>query len=277
VALGAYEVTPLEVAGAYTIFANQGVRMNPYFLSLVRSRNGLLLDIAFPRKTPVLDPSVAYLMTNLMEDVVNRGTGAGVRARGFDAPVAGKTGSSHDGWFAGYTSDLICIVWVGYDSDQELPLTGGASALPIWTEFMKRAIQVPEYSRTSRPTPPRGVVRADIDPATGELATPHCPIAQTEYFLEGTQPGEYCHLHYLQQLPRAMQVPSIAGMPSQVILEPVAAPAPPPSTPIATTTVPVPARPQQPPEPEKKKPGFFGRIFGIFGGGGGDDDNSEPR
>jgi penicillin-binding protein 1B len=216
------------------------------------------------------------MMTNLMEDVINRGTGAGVRSRGFDAPVAGKTGSSHDGWFAGYTSDLICVVWVGYDSDRELPLTGGASALPIWTEFMKRAIQVPEYSRTSRPTPPRGVVRADIDPATAQLATPHCPATRTEYFLEGTQPGEYCHLHYLQQLPRSLQVPSIAGMPSQGVLEPVAAPAPPPSTPVATTTVPVPSGPKPAPEPEKKKPGFFGRIFGIFGGGG-DDDNNNSR
>ena len=188
VALGAYEVSPLEVAGAYTIFANQGVRLDPYFLSMVRSRNGLLLDIAFPRKTPVLEPGVSYLMTNLLENVINHGTGAGVRARGFDAPAAGKTGSSHDGWFAGYISDLICIVWVGYDTDRELPLTGSASALPIWTEFMKRAIQVPEYSRTREPELPPGVVRVEVDPATGELATPHCPTTQTEFFLEGTQP-----------------------------------------------------------------------------------------
>jgi penicillin-binding protein 1B len=277
-ALGAYEVTPLEVAGAYTIFANQGVRVDPHFLSMVRSRNGLLLDITFPRKTPVLDSAVAYLMTNLMEDVINHGTGAGVRARGFDAPAAGKTGSSHDGWFAGYTSDLICIVWVGYDSDRELPLTGGASALPIWTEFMKRAIQVPEYSRTIEPEPPRGVVRADIDPTTDELATPHCPATRTEYFLEGTQPGEYCHLHYLQHLPRAVQIPSIAILPPQSLVEPVAAPAPPAPAPVATTTVPVAVpRPAPPPEPEKKKPGFFGRIFGIFGGGGSDNDQPASR
>jgi penicillin-binding protein 1B len=217
-------------------------------------------------------------MTNLMENVINRGTGAGVRARGFDAPAAGKTGSSHDGWFAGYTSDLICIVWVGYDTDRELPLTGGASALPIWTEFMKRAIQVPEYSRTSEPEPPPGVVRVQIDPGTGELATPHCPTTQTDYFLEGTQPGDYCHLHYLQPLPRALAVPPIADVYRQGVVEPVAAPAPPTPPPIATTAVTVPvAEPAPPPPPEKKKPGFFGRIFGIFGGGGSDNDVPDSR
>jgi penicillin-binding protein 1B len=275
-ALGAYEVSPLEVAGAYTIFANQGVRLDPYFLSMVRSRDGLLLDIAFPRKTPVLDPPVAYMMTNLMESVINHGTGAGVRARGFDAPAAGKTGSSHDGWFAGYTSDLICIVWVGYDTDRELPLTGSASALPIWTEFMKRAIQVPEYSRTVEPELPPGVVKVDIDPVTGELATPHCPTIETEYFLEGTQPGDYCHLHYMPQVPRSLQIPSIADLPSQGIVEPVAAPGRP--APIATTAVPVPAaQPESAPESEKKKPGFFGRIFGVFGGGDSSSENPAPR
>ena len=277
VALGAYEVTPVEVAGAYTIFANQGVRLNPYFISMVRSRNGMLLDIAFPRKTPVLEPAVAFLMTNLMEDVINHGTGAGVRARGFDAPAAGKTGSSHDGWFAGYTSDLICVVWVGYDTDRELPLTGGASALPIWTEFMKRAIQVPEFSHTTGPLLPAGVARVDIDPESGELATPQCPRTQTEYFLQGTQPGQYCHLHSLQPVPRLLQAPSIANIPPQGIVEPVVAPAPPAPSPVVTTTVPVPAaKPALGPQPEKKKPGFFGRIFGVFGGGRDDSNNDKP-
>ncbi|MBI3934417.1 MAG: PBP1A family penicillin-binding protein [Acidobacteria bacterium] len=272
VALGAYEVSPVEVAGAYTIFANQGLRLDPYFLSMVRSRNGLLLDIAFPRKTPVLTPAVAFMMTNLMEDVINHGTGASVRARGFDAPAAGKTGSSHDGWFAGYTTDLICVVWVGYDTDRELPLTGAASALPIWTEFMKRAIQVPEYSRTVEPELPAGVALVEIDPATGELATPHCPTTQTEYFLEGTQPGRYCRLHYLQPVPpRPLQIPSIATISTEGVVEPVAAAVPPAPAPVATTTVPVPAaKPAPAPEPEKKR-GIFGRIFGIFGGGGGSD------
>ncbi len=183
VALGAYEVTPLEVAGAYTIFANRGVRIDPYFLAMVRSKSGTLLDVTYPRKIPVLDPAVAFLMTNLLEDVINHGTGAGVRARGFTAPAAGKTGTSHDGWFAGYTDDLICVVWVGYDSDLELPLSGASSALPIWTEFMKRAITVPEYSDASVPEPPPNVVQVEIDPEAGSWQHPIVPPHKRSFSL----------------------------------------------------------------------------------------------
>jgi hypothetical protein len=134
---------------------------------------------------------------------------------------------------------------------------------------------VPEYSRTAEPELPPGVVQVEIDPASGELATPHCPTIETDYFLAGTQPGQYCHLHYLQQLPRAMEVPSIATIPPQGVVEPVAAPVQPVPAPVVTTTVPVPAAKPVPPQPEKKKPGFFGRIFGVFGGGS--DDKSGSR
>jgi membrane peptidoglycan carboxypeptidase len=140
----------------------------------------------------VLDPRVVFLMDNLLEEVLNSGTGAGVRGRGINFAAAGKTGTSHDGWFAGYTTDLICIVWVGYDTDRELNLTGAESALPIWTEFMKRAIQVPEYSRTLHPSVPPGIVQVEIDPQTGLLASPRCGTAQNEYFLEGTEPSQFC-------------------------------------------------------------------------------------
>ncbi|MCH7977667.1 MAG: PBP1A family penicillin-binding protein, partial [Acidobacteria bacterium] len=174
VALGAYETTPLEIAGAYTIFANQGVRMDPYMLTMVRSQDGTVLEQAEHRGTQVLDPRVAFLMTDLMESAINRGTGVGVRARGFQAPAAGKTGTSHDGWFAGYTSNLLTIVWVGYDSNLEVPLSGAASALPIWTEFMKRAIALPQYHDVTAPVPPPGIVQVRIDPDTKGLATPHC-------------------------------------------------------------------------------------------------------
>ncbi len=148
VALGAYEITPLEAAGAYTIFANQGEYVKPNFIRLVRSSDGKMLYKDKPETKPALDPRVAYLMTNLMEEVLRSGTAAGVRVRyNLDFPAAGKTGTSHDGWFAGYTSELLCVVWVGFDDNRELDLEGAHSAAPIWAQFMKGAMQFPRVSR----------------------------------------------------------------------------------------------------------------------------------
>ena len=109
----------------------------------------------------VLDPRVAYVLTTMMEAVVNSGTGYPVRARGFAAPAAGKTGTSHDAWFAGYTSNLLCIVWVGNDDYTDLKLSGGATAAPIWAEFMKRAVKLPQYADTKDFARPRAWCRAD--------------------------------------------------------------------------------------------------------------------
>jgi penicillin-binding protein 1B len=109
--------------------------------------------------------------------------------------VAGKTGTSHDGWFAGFTSKLLCVVWVGFDDNRELNLEGAKSALPVWTEFMKRAHEHREYRNVSEFEAPAGVVSVQIDPLSGELATAACPKVRTEYFIEGTQPVEMCHLH----------------------------------------------------------------------------------
>ena len=154
VALGAYEMTPLEVAAGYTAFANGGVRAEPMFLHSVVNNDGKVLEDDQPRTHQVLDPRVAYLVTNVMEDVINHGTAYPVRARGFTAPAAGKTGSSRDGWFAGYTSNLLCVVWVGFDDNRDLGLAGGASAAPIWAEFMKRAVtasRVQKHAELLRP------------------------------------------------------------------------------------------------------------------------------
>ncbi len=127
----------------------------------------------------VLDPRVAYLMTNLLEEVLRSGTAAGVRSRGFTVPAAGKTGTSHDGWFAGYTSELLCVVWVGFDDNRELDLEGAHSAAPIWTEFMKRALDYREYRDAKPFQRPTGMVTIDIDPQSGMPATPACPKTQT--------------------------------------------------------------------------------------------------
>src|SRR5207245_4224779 len=135
--------------------------------SLISQVTNVKVEVRYLRKPetrPVLDPRVAYLMVNLMEGVMNRGTAAGVRSRGFYAPAAGKTGTSRDGWFAGFTSQLICVVWVGIDDNSELKLEGAKSALPIWTEFMKRAIRLPPYRDPKPFKPPPGISSAAIDP-----------------------------------------------------------------------------------------------------------------
>jgi penicillin-binding protein 1B len=192
VALGAYETTPLEMAGAYTVFANQGVYVKPRLISTVSSRDGVEIYRHQPETRVALDPRVAYLMVNLLEDVMRSGTAAGVRGRGFKAPAAGKTGTSRDGWFAGFTSNLLCIVWVGFDDNRELGLEGAKSALPIWTEFMKRAVNYyPGVTPFSRPS---GVIGVEICPESGLRAGAFCD-SRTEVFIAGTEPETDCILH----------------------------------------------------------------------------------
>jgi penicillin-binding protein 1B len=195
VALGSYEVTPLEMAGAYTIFANDGNRLKTGFIRDIRDQHTGSIFQWQPERKPAIDARVAYLVENMMEEVLRSGTGAGVRTRGFSLPAAGKTGSSHDGWFAGFTSRLICVVWVGFDNNRDIKIDGARSALPIWTEFMKRAHQHPEYRKVHEFATPRGIVTAQIDAETGELATPNCAHVRSEVFIDGTEPVEACHLH----------------------------------------------------------------------------------
>ena len=115
VAIGTYNATPIDMAGAYTVFANNGVHLKPWMLASVRNANGDIVADYAPEAKQVLDPRVAYLTQSLLEDVMTYGTGAAVRRHGFTAPAAGKTGTSHDVWFAGYSSNLLCVVWVGND------------------------------------------------------------------------------------------------------------------------------------------------------------------
>ena len=195
VALGAYETSPLEIAGAYTMFANHGLYTQPSTIVNVKCADGSVLYQHQIDSRRALDPRVAYIMSNLMQDVLDSGTGAGVRARGFYLPAAGKTGTSRDGWFAGFTTELLCVVWVGFDDNRDLNLEGARSALPIWAEFMKRAAQFPPYNSARQFTAPPGVVSAEICSESGELATPNCPRTRQEIFISGTEPGTMCHLH----------------------------------------------------------------------------------
>jgi len=257
VALGAYEVTPLEIAGAYTIYANKGTYAKPYFITSINSDHGSQIFNAQQEHRAVLDPRVAFIMDTLLEEVVRSGTGAGIWGRGINFPVAGKTGTSHDGWFAGFTDKLICVVWVGFDDNRDLNLEGAKSALPVWTEFMKRAHEHREYRNVSEFEPPAGVVSVPIDPESGQVATAACPKVRTEYFIEGTQPVESCRLHgggstqiagWDTSAHPAASAPSTAGNAPRHTAEA------PPQAPDASPQT------QQPP----KKKGFFDRLRSIF-------------
>ena len=195
-ALGTAEATPLQVASAYTAFANGGVLSESRPIKRVTNSDGVGLTEAKSQNKQVLKPEVSWLMTNIMQDVLNRGTASRARAMGFTGTAAGKTGTSRDGWFAGYTPNVVCVVWVGFDDNSELGLEGSKSALPIWTSFMKAALALrPELFGDNFPSPPDGVVTEEIDPTTGLIATDQCPTRRTEYFIEGTQPQQLCEGH----------------------------------------------------------------------------------
>jgi penicillin-binding protein 1B len=192
VALGAYVTAPLEIARAYTVFANGGERVEPTTVSLVRGSNGTVVYRPAGNPLRALDPRVNYLMVNMLEDVLRYGTGASVRGRGFTLTAAGKTGTSRDGWFAGFTTSLLCVVWVGFDDYRDLHLEGARSALPIWAEFMKRATRFRRYSDAREFEPPPGVVMVKICGDSGELAAADCSGARSEAFLRGTEPVVTC-------------------------------------------------------------------------------------
>ncbi len=194
-ALGAYDVTPLEMAGAYTVFANKGVEVTPRAIVKIVDQNGKEVWSGTPATKKILDPRVTFLTVNLMQEVLRSGTGAGVRSRGFALPAAGKTGTSHDAWFAGFTTKLLCVVWVGLDDYQDIKMEGAKAALPIWTEFMKKAHRHRAYRDVTDFAVPDGVVSAQVDADTGQLATSACPRIVTDYYLVGTQPAQYCTLH----------------------------------------------------------------------------------
>jgi penicillin-binding protein 1B len=194
-ALGAYDTTPLELAGAYTVFAGQGTYVSPALISQVRAPDGKPLYTHSPKKRQTLDPRIAFLMRDMLESVINRGTAASARAQGLQVRAAGKTGTSRDGWFAGFTPELVCVVWVGFDDGSDLGLEGSRSALPIWTEFMKHAVAMPRYASTQPFPAPEGIVSAPIDPESGQLATPWCPSSYTEVFVSGTEPKQECLQH----------------------------------------------------------------------------------
>jgi penicillin-binding protein 1B len=188
VALGAFEVTPLEIAGAYTIFANEGKHIPPHALTKVISASGAVLKQYEYKETRVLSPQVAFLMTRMMENTIHRGTGASARSTGFSLPAAGKTGTSRDGWFAGYTKDYIAIAWVGFDDNTDLNIEGAKSALPIWREFMKRAqdLYPPRNPDAMYFSAPDGIVEETVLRDEAEAPAWGCFEDHREVFLAGS-------------------------------------------------------------------------------------------
>jgi penicillin-binding protein 1B len=205
-AIGSYDATPLDMAGAYTTFANGGLHIDPWMLSSVRSATGDVIADYAPTSKQIIDPRVAYLTTSMMENVMRGvGTAAGVRNMGFTAPAAGKTGTDHDAWFAGFTSNLLCIVWVGNDDYTDIKIEGADAAAPIWAAFMKQAVLLPQYSDVHEFAPPEGVEVVNIDKVSNLISDDTCPDSLPEGFLAGTAPMETCdhpaeHRNILQKI-----------------------------------------------------------------------------
>jgi membrane carboxypeptidase/penicillin-binding protein len=194
ITLGVFELTPLEVAQAYTLFVNGG-RVRPLKAITHVTLGSKRLEPAATRPREVARPDTTFLVTNMMRSVLNEGTGAAARAAGFALDAAGKTGTTNDlrdAWFVGFTPELLTVVWVGLDDNQPIGLTGSQAAVPIWTEFMKAALAGRPDSQFE---PPEGVSFVDIDRDTGKIATPYGPRTMTESFITGTEPAEICPLH----------------------------------------------------------------------------------
>lgn len=195
IVLGTAEVTPMEVASAYSVLANSGLRARPLSIREVFDRRGERIERRPVEIEQVVSPEAAYLVTHLMEGVIDRGTAGRARRMGFRRPAAGKTGTTddyRDAWFAGFTPNLLAVVWVGFDQRTDLKLAGSEAALPIWTEFMKKATAGLPASGF---TPPPGVAVVRIDPASGQLATERCPQTLDEAFYRGQEPTTPCPLH----------------------------------------------------------------------------------
>jgi penicillin-binding protein 1B len=247
IALGAGDTTLLELTSAYDVFADSGVANAPYAVAAVLDGQGRVVYQHAPSPRRVATPAVTYLVTGALREVMKFGTAASARALGVNFPAAGKTGTTedyHDAYFIGYTPELVCGTWVGFDNPASIGLTGAQAALPAWANFMKAEVAAssPEF------TVPPGITMATIDPQTGGLATPACPRRVSLPFLPGTAPRHSCTLHGtvsgLGTAAAALpSLPPAGGAPSPVA--PMASAGKPPSDNLLN-----------------KVAGFFGSLFG---------------
>lgn len=195
ISLGSFEVTPLEIAFAYSVFANLGVKAEPVSILAVVTRDGQLLETRSAKMKRVAPAGVCYVINDILKDVFDYGTAGRARSLGFRHEFAGKTGTTNnyrDAWLIGYSPRVLTLVWIGFDDGRSVRLAGGDACLPIWTSHMNRVdglIQDVDWRR------PDDVVEREIDPESGMLATPYCPSSRSEVYVAGTQPDSVCALH----------------------------------------------------------------------------------
>jgi penicillin-binding protein 1B len=194
IALGVFEATPMEIATAYTVFPNGG-EMRPLRSIARLERGGAALPLKAADPVRIARADTTFLVTSMLRSVINEGTAASARGLGFSHDAAGKTGTTNDlrdAWFVGFTPDLLTAVWVGFDDNQPVGLSGSQAAVPIWTRFMMAALSGRPHQSFAAPP---GIVFVTIDRDTGKLAQPGCPRVAAEAFLAGTEPNEACELH----------------------------------------------------------------------------------
>ena len=195
VSLGSFEVTPLEIAFAYSVFANLGVKAEPVSILAVVDRAGDIKETRSVKMKRVAPASVCYVMNDVLKDVFNYGTAARARSLGFHHAYAGKTGTTsnyRDAWFIGYSPRVLSLVWIGFDDGHSTRLAGGDACLPIWTRHMNRIDGLVADVDWKRP---EDVTEREIDPESGMLATPYCPTTRGETYVAGTEPQSVCPLH----------------------------------------------------------------------------------
>ncbi len=197
IALGSIDLTLLEMTNAFNTIANQGVRLKPYLITRIEDQQGRIIEEHHPEPQLAIRPQTAYILTSMMQSVVNEGTATTIRALGFTGPAAGKTGTTDDytdAWFIGFTPTLTCGIWIGYDQKKTIfrGATGGVIAAPVWGELMK---QIYTDTISTFPVPP-DIVTRPICEQSGKLATPFCPRARYEVFISGTEPTTICPLHH---------------------------------------------------------------------------------
>ncbi|HUR81292.1 MAG TPA: PBP1A family penicillin-binding protein [Thermoanaerobaculia bacterium] len=195
VSLGSFEVTPLEIAYAYSVFANLGVKAEPVTILAVVQRDGGIKETREVKMKRVAPASVCYVMNDVLKDVFNYGTAGRARSLGFEHAYSGKTGTTNnyrDAWFIGYSPRILSLVWVGFDDGHSVRLAGGDACVPIWTRHMNRIDGLVADVDWKRP---EDVTERQIDPDSGMLATAYCPQTRSEVYVAGTEPRAVCSLH----------------------------------------------------------------------------------